>query len=528
MIEAGDYVNPTFNYEPRFNKPPLSYWIVAGFYKVFGISVWSARLPIALGAVVILATVFVLGRLAFSTDAGLFAALTLAATPRFLLFSRRIIIDVHTAMYCGLTLLFFALAEVRPAGRRLWLVLMYVAVGLGALTKGPVNAVLPALVFLVYLGLCGRLATVRRLMLPLGTLIVAVIVLPYYAVLYSEHGWTYISSFIFTENIGRFAEGAGAPNRGAFFYIPVVLADLYFPWSLLLPVALALVPWKRIGARWGWRVPVTGRTAPAPVSEVIGNVRLLLALWILVIVGFYSLSRGQQDLYVLPFVAGAAPLVGGLLHMWTTRAASPPVMRVTGLAVLAVSLIMAGSGAAAAWLLGDAGRPISLAGSVPAGAILLAAGLTFAWLMMRGATFAAVAALAASVACAQWVVVLRTLPDYERYKHVPQLAAVIQERASPAAEICTYRLATPSLVFVLGRHVHFVEDEGTLRQLLQSKPELYCMMREEEYEAVRPALGVRTTELADAPLPPTQLRDVWTQAPLHRVVLISNLNPARP
>src|SRR6476660_10464995 len=36
MIERGDYVGPTFNYEPRFNKPVLSYWIVAGFYNVFG------------------------------------------------------------------------------------------------------------------------------------------------------------------------------------------------------------------------------------------------------------------------------------------------------------------------------------------------------------------------------------------------------------------------------------------------------------------------------------------------------------
>ena len=39
MIESGDYVNPSFNYEPRFNKPVLSYWIVAGLYQVFGVSV---------------------------------------------------------------------------------------------------------------------------------------------------------------------------------------------------------------------------------------------------------------------------------------------------------------------------------------------------------------------------------------------------------------------------------------------------------------------------------------------------------
>ena len=42
MIEANDFVNPTFNYLPRFNKPVLSYWIVAGFYKVFGVSVARA------------------------------------------------------------------------------------------------------------------------------------------------------------------------------------------------------------------------------------------------------------------------------------------------------------------------------------------------------------------------------------------------------------------------------------------------------------------------------------------------------
>ena len=39
MMERGDYINPTFNYEPRINKPVLSYWIVAGFYHFFGVSV---------------------------------------------------------------------------------------------------------------------------------------------------------------------------------------------------------------------------------------------------------------------------------------------------------------------------------------------------------------------------------------------------------------------------------------------------------------------------------------------------------
>ena len=43
MLESGDYLNPSFNYEPRFNKPVLSYWIVAALYHVFGVSVTIER-----------------------------------------------------------------------------------------------------------------------------------------------------------------------------------------------------------------------------------------------------------------------------------------------------------------------------------------------------------------------------------------------------------------------------------------------------------------------------------------------------
>src|SRR6478735_6206468 len=70
MMERGDYVFPTFNYEPRLNKPVLSYWIVGAFYQVFGISVGVQRLPIALGAIVMILTAGGLGWLATSGASG--------------------------------------------------------------------------------------------------------------------------------------------------------------------------------------------------------------------------------------------------------------------------------------------------------------------------------------------------------------------------------------------------------------------------------------------------------------------------
>ena len=75
----------------------------------------------------------------------------LAAAPRLVMFARRIFIDIWITAFMSLTLLFFALSERYPERRRLFLVLMYVSIGLGVLTKGPVAIALPALAFALYL-----------------------------------------------------------------------------------------------------------------------------------------------------------------------------------------------------------------------------------------------------------------------------------------------------------------------------------------------------------------------------------------
>jgi 4-amino-4-deoxy-L-arabinose transferase-like glycosyltransferase len=47
MLETGDWVSPTFNYEPRFAKPALVYWLMSLSYHWFGVDEFSARLPSA-------------------------------------------------------------------------------------------------------------------------------------------------------------------------------------------------------------------------------------------------------------------------------------------------------------------------------------------------------------------------------------------------------------------------------------------------------------------------------------------------
>jgi 4-amino-4-deoxy-L-arabinose transferase-like glycosyltransferase len=498
MLEAGDYLNSTFNYEPRFNKPPLSYWVVLGSYKAFGVSLWAARLPIALGALAIVGTALALGRIAFSPAAGWIAAISLAATPRFLLFARRIIIDVYSAMFLGLTLLCFVLAETDPARRRRWLVLMYVATGLGVLTKGPVAVVIPALVFPLYLLATGRLSSLRHAMLPIGALIVAAIVVPYYGALYLEHGWEYITTFLLRENLARYTEGAGVGvDRGPLFYLPVVFADFYFPWSIVLPVALALVPWRRLAV---WRKPASGiDPAAAGAAASPADVRLLLGLWIAVIVGFFSLSRGQQDLYVLPFVPAAAALVGGAAASLFGGTASEALARWIRAALIVMAVVLAALGLIALVFFGRAGAPVRLAGGSVAGAALFAAAVAAGVVLARRAYAAGVLTAFTGVVAVIWMMVIVGLPDFERYKPVPRLAAAIQSQDMPAARVGTYRVSAPSLVFYLRRHVDQMFDPRQLQDYLAVDEPRYCVIRDTDYRAVRDQLPTGTRVVASAP-----------------------------
>ena len=64
MLETGDWISPTFNYEPRYAKPALVYWLMAASYHLFGVSELAARLPSAVfGLGLILMTYWFLARL---------------------------------------------------------------------------------------------------------------------------------------------------------------------------------------------------------------------------------------------------------------------------------------------------------------------------------------------------------------------------------------------------------------------------------------------------------------------------------
>jgi 4-amino-4-deoxy-L-arabinose transferase-like glycosyltransferase len=438
-------------------------------------------------------------------------------------------------MFMALTLLFFVLAEIHvgresgirdrglgvgdrgsggsstqsptpnPRSRTRWLLLMYVAVGLGVLTKGPVAVVLPALAFLIYLGLERRLGDLRRMQIPSGVIIVAAIVLPWYVALYAQHGWVHIKEFFIDENVMRYAQPVGTPRRGIWFYVPVLLTDL-FAWSILLPAAVATAG--------------TSFVRRGAMSTVQDRVQRLLLVWIGTIVLFFTFSRTKQDLYIFSIVPAVAALVAVLL----VREFQTPPKSVPGRS--RVSLGLAGA------LLGILGVTLGafvvvpgrypLAGSFVVAVLAAAGGSVAAILAFRGRIKHASIALASVLVAMSWVFVVVSLPDFEKYKPVAPLVDMIKQRATPESRIGYYRFALPSMAFYMRRQVFEAFDLETLKQTFASGQDVYCLMTDEDYRSVKDTLSGPTHVLARRPLFDVKIRAFLEGNELPEIVLVSN------
>ncbi len=460
MVQTGDYINPSFNGQPRFNKPVLSYWVVAGFYKVLGVSVTSERLAIAFGALMIIAATFVIGRTLGDERVGTLAALIVASAPRVMLWSRRIFIDIYFTSFLSVALMAYVLARARPAQRGRWLVLMYVAMGLAVLTKGPVALLLPGLILAIELVLSGRWRDVTTLMAPLGLVIVVAIVAPWYIAVYHQHGWDRIYEFFVKENVGRYTETVGYQSRNVTFYIPVLLTDL-LPWSLFLPAAA----WA------AWRARRE-------------DLRLLL-IWVAVFVGVFTFSKTKQDLYIFPIVPAVAVLIASVLADADTATLSAGVRRWLRGGAIVTALELMAVGTLAIWVSVISKTVPGLPQAAWVGAALLLGGVAALAFAFRARIATLVITLGVTAVVANWLLVTTVMRPFEQFKPSPVFSAWLREHAAPTATVVHYKKTLESMTYYLGRPVTQVFDIETMVGLVNRETALYVVAQPLEYDELR-------------------------------------------
>lgn len=280
MFERGDFLSTYLNGEHRFDKPILIYWLQAIGFLVFGASEWAFRLPSAVAAAVWSYATWQFARERFGADTAT-AALAVAATALGpFAIGRAATADALLNMLLALAL--FDAWRHLESGRRTPLLRSYVWIGLGVLTKGPIALIVPGTVTFLYCA--SRLEWqrwLRSVFDPVGWVILAVIVVPWYAAALAIHGQNFIDGFILKHNVERFT-GTLEGHAGSLFYYVFAVPLLMLPWTAPL---LA--------------------TARHARTDVATGVRRFLWIWALFVIAFFSLSGTKLPHYVL---YGSTPL----------------------------------------------------------------------------------------------------------------------------------------------------------------------------------------------------------------------------
>jgi 4-amino-4-deoxy-L-arabinose transferase-like glycosyltransferase len=340
------------------------------------------------------------------------------------------------------------------------------------------------------------------MMVPAGTLIVAALVVPWYAALYVRAGWGPIASFVVGENVARYTEGIGVDSeRGPLFYLPVLFSDS-FPWSAFLFAA---------GAIWLAERRSAPRVGPAR------RVRTLMWLWIAVIVSFFTASAAKQDLYIFPIVPAVAALAGIAIAAGLRRQ-SGAVRWTASL----IGVVVAIAGAGVLYLVGSVDQIYVLNGVRAMGVAGAAGGISATAFALARYSRAALVATAVTFIALQWVFVLRVLPGFERYKPVPGFARTLEPLLRPGDLLVTYDEALPSLVFYLRRHVDPIFIDGELFEKFRSGRTVYAVLSTDNYQRLAERIGVRTCEIERRPTFDVKLKNMIKRQPLPELVLITN------
>lgn len=312
MFTRHDWIVPTLNGSPWLEKPALLYWKIINSYRIFGLHDWAARLPSAFHATALIVVIFFFMR-RFRPGSEMDAALIAASSAAIIGFARGASTDMSLAADFGIAML--AWWAWHATGKKLWLGFFFALLAAGALAKGPVAPVLALLIVAAYSWLRrdGRIF-LRSLWIP-GFLIFFIGALPWYIAIQMKVP-QFFRVFFLEHNLARFGTNLYQHSQPFWYYIPVFLLATV-PWTVFTLPALVEGVGEAIA---GFRERGTSSNQPAeprPAGENFAEddgLPVFLALWTLIPIVFFSISRAKLPGYILPGIPSAALLTADYLR----------------------------------------------------------------------------------------------------------------------------------------------------------------------------------------------------------------------
>jgi 4-amino-4-deoxy-L-arabinose transferase-like glycosyltransferase len=335
MLQSHDWVVPHLDGLAYVEKPPLQYWATAASIGLFGTTAFAARLYTALCALAGIGVVVWLARRLWTPAAALRAGAVLASLTLYAVLGQLLTLDMSLTFYMTLALAGFLAAQPRAgesggaaAGSPALgpspapMLVAWAATAAGVLTKGLIAALIPAAVLVLYTLVTRDRGPWRRLQLRWGLPLFLAMTLPWF-VLAARRLPDFLEFFFVHEHFARYLTPIADRDEAWWFFIPVFL--------------LGSLPWTGSALRvlaTGWRRGVSSANAfDAP---------FFLWLWVVFVLGFFSLSDSKLIPYVLPALPALALSIAALPEAAQKRdvryAAALALALAAALAVAAVGL----------------------------------------------------------------------------------------------------------------------------------------------------------------------------------------------
>ncbi|HET7197175.1 MAG TPA: glycosyltransferase family 39 protein [Burkholderiales bacterium] len=468
MLASGDWVTPRLNGFRYLEKPPLQYWATAALFSFLGEKDYVARLWTALIGFAGILLVLYAGNRLWGAPAGAYAAAALAGSPLYVLLGQVNTLDMTVSVFLAAALVAFLL------GRMLW---FWAACAAAVLSKGLIGIVLPGGAIFFFLLIKRDWRLIARMRPVAGPALFLAIAAPWFVAV-SAANPEFLRFFFIQEHFQRFTTEMHQRVEPAWFFVPILLAGLG-PW--LLPFLRSLKPRD--------------------------DATLLLVVWTLLVLAFFSASGSKLPPYILPVFPAAALLIGrSLAREWPQRLF---LMQVAALVIVGASAafalpLLAGSYA-------DYARWLSLAFAV----VAVAAGVAGA-LALRGARTAAVIALAAGGLAATQIGLAGHLTIAERFSVAATVARLpgLPPRDAPVYAVGVYDHTLPwtlkrTVTMVVHRDelekeidwdpAKFIPDLASFARAWQAAPQAWAFVRPGMLAELRSRFGLPMQELARGP-----------------------------
>jgi 4-amino-4-deoxy-L-arabinose transferase-like glycosyltransferase len=368
MLESGDYVVPRVQGKPRLNKPPLIYWLQAASARVLtrgdvrADAIWMYRMPSLLAGLLAVLATWRMGNSMFGGRAGWIGAAILGVCPVMYWESHQARADM--VLVACTTVAVWMVWEVwrETEGRRdeeagagsLRLFILWLAVGAGVMTKGPLTLMVVGLGVLAICIMTGRWRWTLRLHPILGLIVVAAMLAPWVWLVTRQVGWDVYVSTIRDEVLGRSLEpkeGHGGPPG----YHTLLMPALLFPGSVLVGAGI----WTAIkDVRAGWAARRNGQldeTAAADNPHVLSRrasvflLAMIVPSWLVFEVVGTKLPHYTMPLYPMLAILTAQVVCAGaaefsaLLQARMVRGALAVWLFAVPIVVLGAGLILGAS-----------------------------------------------------------------------------------------------------------------------------------------------------------------------------------------